>query len=53
MYISDIVMSDEVYIILGSDKVKIPVKIDETKFDVQRRNKDITINVNIAHYDTI
>lgn len=52
-YMADLVFSDEVYIILDSSKKKIPVKIDETKFDVQRSKKDVVINVNIAHYDTI
>lgn len=53
MYLSDMVHSDDIYIIFPDEKIKIPVKIEETKFDVQRGKKDIVFNVNIAHYDTI
>lgn len=53
MYLSDMVHADDIYIIFPDERIKIPVKIEETKFDVQRGKKDIIFNVNIAHYDTI
>lgn len=52
MYLADLFFADEIYLLLDAEK-KIPIKIDETKLDVQKSKKDVIVNVNIAHYDTI
>ena len=53
-YLSDLVLSDEVYIYDGltvADKLR--VKIDNNSFDVSNKKRDILLTVNKFAYDTI
>lgn len=53
-YLSDIVLSDEVYMYDGSTvENKIQVKIDNNSFDVSKKKRDISLTVNKFVYDTI
>ena len=53
-YLSDIVLSDEVYIYDGTTVAdKLRVKIDNNSFDVSKKKRDISLTVNKFAYDTI
>ena len=53
-YLSDIVLSDEVYIYDGTTVAdKLRVKIDNNSFDVSNKKRDILLTVNKFAYDTI
>ena len=53
-YLSDIVLSDEVYIYDGTTVAdKLRVKIDNNSFDVSNKKRDISLTVNKFAYDTI
>ena len=53
-YLSDLVLSDEVYIYDGPTVAdKLRVKIDNNSFDVSNKKRDISLSVNKFAYDTI
>jgi hypothetical protein len=50
-YISDIVISDEVYMYDGADKIQ--VRVADSAFDVTKGKRDISLTINKYAYDTI
>ena len=50
-YLSDLVLSDEVYVYSGTEKIQVDV--DTNSFDVTEKKRDIQILINLAAYDTI
>lgn len=50
-YLSDLVLSDEVYIYSGTTKSQVDV--DTNSFEVTEKKRDIQILINVAAYDTI
>ena len=53
-YISDIVLSDEVYVYTGpTASTKQQVRIENNTFEVAKRKEDINLVINLSAYDTI
>lgn len=50
-YLSDIVLSDEVYVY--DDNEKNQVRVENNSFEVGKRKADITLTINKLQYDTI
>lgn len=52
-YLSDLVLSDTVYVFKKGDNEKTMVRVETNAFEVSKQKKDVQFTLNISRYDTI